>query len=147
MALDIDGFAVLRSIGSHPNAFAAIAAELAKTTRTLVVKQLRHKDTGLEAIRNVRAALGPEAFRLIADGMADAHIKSLALKLDKHNTGLKSSNAAMWRLHVFALADGSTEPLEKQKPAPKPAKSKKATSPLSTPSRIQFSSAGAVRKR
>jgi len=38
MALDVDGFAVLRSIGSHPDTFAAIAAELAKTARNLVIK-------------------------------------------------------------------------------------------------------------
>ncbi len=42
MALDIDGYAVLRSIGSHPEAFAAVAAELAKTARTLVIKHIKH---------------------------------------------------------------------------------------------------------
>jgi hypothetical protein len=38
MALDIDGFAVFRSIGGHPNAFASIATEVAKIARGLVVK-------------------------------------------------------------------------------------------------------------
>jgi hypothetical protein len=90
MALDVDGFAVFRGIGSHAEAFAAIATEVAKSARTLVVKQIAHKDTGLKAVRAIRAAVGPEAFGLITDGMSDAQIKSLAVKLDKHNPELKA---------------------------------------------------------
>src|SRR5260370_14671419 len=92
MALDVDGFAVFRSIGSHTEAFAAIAADVAKSARTLVVKQIAHKDTGLKAVRTIRAAVGPEAFGLIADGMSDAQIKSLAVKLDRHNAELKTAS-------------------------------------------------------
>jgi hypothetical protein len=147
MALDVDGFTVFRSIGSHPQAFTAIAAEVAKTARTLVVKQMAHKDTGLKAVRDIRAAVGPEAFSLIADGMADAQIKSLATKLDKHNPELKTSNGAARRLHVLALADGSAEPLEKSKSLPKTPKSKKKQVPSTSADRIHFSSAGATRKR
>jgi hypothetical protein len=147
MALDVDGFAVFRSIASQPDTFAAIAPELAKVARTLVVKQIRHKGTGLKAVRDIRAAVGPEAFSLIADGMADAQIKSLAAKLDKHNSELKGSNSATQRLHVLALAEGSAEPLEKSKSASRPARPKKTPAPPSPASRIRFSSAGATRKR
>ena len=38
MALEIDGFAVFHSIGSHRAAFAGISADLVKAARTLVVK-------------------------------------------------------------------------------------------------------------
>jgi hypothetical protein len=145
MALDVDGFAIFHSIGSHPDVFAPMAAELSKTARTLVVKYLRRKDTGLKVLRNIRAAVGEESFSLIADGMADAQIKSLAVKLDKHNSELKTSNAASQRRHLLALADGSVEPLEKQKSVPTKPKTRKA--PSSPPNRIQFSSAGAIRKR
>ncbi len=96
-------------------------------------------------MRGIRAALGPEAFDLIADGMADAQIKSLAVKLDKHNAELKDFDAAARRRHFLALADGSAQPLEKQKAAPKPAPKKKP--PASPSDRIHFSSAGATRKR
>jgi len=147
MALDVNGFAVFRSIGSHPHTFAAIAAEVVKTARTLVVKQIRDKNTGLKAVREIRAAVGPEAFSLIADGMADAQIKSLAAKLDKHNSELKTSKSAAQRLRLLALADGSAEPVEKSKSAPKTAKSKKPQIPVRPPDRIQFSSAGATRKQ
>lgn len=147
MTLDVDGFAVFRSIGSHPEAFAAVAAEAAKAARMLVVKQIAHKDTELKAVRGIRATVGPEAFSLIADGMTDAQIKSLAAKLDKHNPELKTSNATALRRHVLALAEGSAESSEKQKAAAKRAKSKKAPAPPSSADRIHFSSAGATRKR
>ena len=147
MALDVDGFAVFRSIGSHPDIFAAIAAEVAKAARTLVVKQIGHKDTGLKAVRDIRAAVGPEAFSLIADGMTDVQTETLAVRLDKHNPDLKTASGAELRRHILALADGSAQPLEKRKGAPKPAKSKKALAPPSPVDRIHFSSAGATRKR
>ena len=147
MALDVDGFAVFRSIGSHSDAFAIIALDVAKAARTLVVKQIAHKDTGLKALRDIRAAVGPEAFGLIADGMTDAQIKSLAVKLDKHNPELKASSSAAQRLHVLALAEGAAEPLEKSKSARKPTPSKKIEAPLTSADRIQFRSAGATRRR
>src|SRR5258708_1292830 len=143
MALDVDGFAVFRSIGSHTEAFAAIAAEVAKSAGTLVVKQIAHKDTGLKAVRTIRAAVGPEAFGLIADGMSDAQIKSLAVKLDRHNAELNTANAAARRLRVLALADGSSQPSEKQKV---PSNAVKAPKPPAAPSpadRLHVSSAGA----
>jgi hypothetical protein len=145
MALDIDGFAVMRSIGSHGPAFPAIAADLAKAARTLVVKQMRHKNTGLNALRDICAALGPEAFSLITDGMPDAQINSLAAKLDKNHPELKTS--AWRRRHLLSLADGSVEPTEKAKAPPKQEKVKKPRAAPSTPERISFASAGATRKR
>jgi hypothetical protein len=147
MTLDVDGFAVFRCIGSHPDTFAAIAAEVATTARTLVVKQIAHRGTGLKAVRDIRAAIGPQAFSLIADGMSDAQIQSLAAKLDKHNPELPTSNVAARRRHVLALAEGSAQPSEKQKAASKPAKPKKVPVPPAPVNRIQFSSAGATRKR
>jgi hypothetical protein len=147
MALDVDGFAVFRSIGSHTEAFAAIAADVAKSARTLVVKQIAHKDTGLKAVRDIRAAVGPEAFGLITDGMSDAQIKALAVKLDRHNPELKTANGAARRLHVRALADGSAQPSEKQKGASKPVKAQKLPATPSPADRVHYRSAGAIRKR
>ena len=147
MALEIDGFAVFHSIGSHRAAFAGIAADLVKAARTLVVKLIKDKKTGLGALRDIRTALGAETFNLIADGMPDSQIKSVAANLDKHHPELKTSNAAWQRRHVLALADGSVEPLEKLKSAPKKEKAKKPPAAPKTPERISFVSAGATRKR
>ncbi|HEX5847239.1 MAG TPA: hypothetical protein VFY53_13495 [Rhodoplanes sp.] len=54
MALEIDGFAVFHSIGSHRSAFAGIATDLAKAAQTLVVKAIKDKKTGVVALRDIR---------------------------------------------------------------------------------------------
>ena len=71
MALEIDGFAVFHSIGSHRAAFAGITADLVKAAQTLVVKLIKDKKTGLATLCDIRTALGAETFNLIADGMTD----------------------------------------------------------------------------
>jgi hypothetical protein len=147
MALDIDGFAVMRSIGSHSSTFPAIAADLIKAARMLVIKQIRHKSIGLKELRDIRAALGPEAFSLITDGMPDAQVNALAAKLDKHHPELKISDSAWRRRHLLALADGSVEPMEKAKAPPKPVKPKKSSPAPRAPERIFFASAGATRSK
>jgi hypothetical protein len=145
MALDVDGFAVLRTIGVHPHIFKAIAADVVKAARTLVVKQIAHKNTALKAVRDIRAAIGPEAFSLIMDGMTDAQIKSLATRLDKHASQAKIADGTT-RLHVLALADGSVQPLEQPQGATRTARPRKTPAPPSQPGRIHYKSAGATRK-
>src|SRR5271156_2732106 len=147
MTLEIDGFAVFHCIGSNRSAFAGITADIVKAAKTLVVKQIKDKKTGLTALRDIRTALGAETFNLIADGMADTQIKSVAANLDKHHPELKTSNAAWQRRHVLALAGGSVEPMEKPKSAPKKEKTKKPPAEPNSPERISFVSAGATRKR
>ena len=146
MALDIDGFAVFHSIGSHRAAFAGIATDIIKAAQTLVVKAIKDKRTGLVALRDLRKALGTEAFNLITDGMSDSQIKSLATKLDKHNFDLKGSDPAAQRRHVIALVEGAVEPIEKPKTAAKQKATKKPPA-RKAPERIHFDSAGATRKR
>jgi len=148
MALDVDGFAVLRSMGAHPEAFAAIALDVARMARALVLKQITHKETGLKIVRDIRAAVGPEAFSLITDGMSGAQIRALALKLDKHNPELKTANEGERRLHVMKLAGGVAEPMEKSKSVRKPTPLKKINlNPEDPADRIHFRSAGATRRR
>ena len=147
MAFEIDGFTVFQSIGSHRATFARITADVVKAGRTLVVKLIKDKKTGLVALRDIRAALGAETFNFIADGMADAQIKSVAANLDKHHPELKTSNAAWQRRHVLALADGTVEPIDKPKSVPKKEMAKKPPATPKTPDRISFVSAGATRKR
>ena len=146
MALDIDGFAVFHSIGSHRVAFAGIATDIVKAAQTLVVKAIKDKKTGLVTLRDIRKALGTEAFNLITDRMSDSQIKSLAAKLDKHNLDLKGSDPAAQRRHVMALAERAVEPMEKPKTAPKQKATKKPPA-RKAPERIHFDSAGATRKR
>jgi hypothetical protein len=147
MVLEIDGFAVFRSIGSHRAAFAGITADLAKAARTLVVKLIKDKKTEVAALRDIRNALGVETFNLIADGLADSQIKSVVGNLDKHNAELKTADAARQRRHFLSLAEGSVQPMEKPKSPLKQEKVKKPRVAPKSLERISFSSAGATRKR
>lgn len=145
--LEVDGFAVLRNIGSHPDVFAALARDAARMARLLVVKQITHRDTGLGAVGKIRAALGAEAFSLIMDAMSDAQIKSLALRLDRHAWQVRAE-AATVRRHLLALAEGAAQPAEKVAGAraARPRKKKTPGPGLPLP-RIDYLSAGATRKR
>jgi hypothetical protein len=144
MALDVDGFAVLRTIGVHPHIFKAIAADTAKAACTLVVKQIAHKNTGLKAVRDIRAAIGRDAFSLIVDGMSDAQIKSLTTRLDRHAAQAKLTDGTA-RLHVLALADGSAQPADQPQGGARTAR--KAPAPPIPLERVSYASAGASRKR
>ncbi|RAI30800.1 hypothetical protein [Rhodoplanes serenus] len=151
MALELDGFAVLHRIGANRAAFEGISSEVAKVARSLLVKLLKDKRTGVDGVRAVRAALGAEPFALIVDGLTDAEIKSTAKRLDKHNPVLIDGDAATVRKLVGALADGSTEPASRPRAASrgstKAPKSKKEPTAPKTIARVSFKSAGATRGR
>jgi hypothetical protein len=143
MALDVDGYAVLGTIGSRPDIFPAIARDAAKAARTLVVKQIAHRTTGLQTVRDIRTTLGPHAFSLIVDGMSDAQIKSLVLKLDKYAPEEEVADGAA-RRHVLKLAEGAAQPSERS--ATRLSRPRR-TVPPAPPPRISYASAGATRKR
>src|SRR5262245_45694047 len=147
MPLDIAGFAVLARIAAHPAAFQEIAKDATAAARTLVVKQIKSKATGLQRLRDIRAALQPEAFGLVMDGLPDAQIKSLLGKLDKHNPQLGSSTPEWRRQQVLALASGSAEPAAKVKAPPKPKPAKTAKPQRAAPEVLNYASAGATRRR
>jgi hypothetical protein len=148
MAIDIDGFGVLRGIASHSSIFSDITTDVSKAARALVIKQVKSKTSNAKSLRDVRKALGVEPFKLILDGMPDAQIKTLVNKLDKHHPDLKASNPQWRRNHLSALVEGSVEATAKAKPAPKKQAGKKAASKQAdTPEFLDYSSAGATRKR
>jgi hypothetical protein len=135
--LALDGFAVLRAIGAHPDAFSEIDAVVAKTARDLIAKRLNLKSLTAQDARTVRHALG-EPFDLIVDEMNAANLKSLVAKLDKHNPDLKRSNPELHRRHLRALLNGTVEPAEKTKTTSKTAnkasqRQKTADSPPTPP--------------
>ncbi len=149
MALDLDAFAVLRTIGEQAALFANVRAEASKLARALIVKKLKSKDADLKAVRDLRRALGDETFGLIIDGMKDAEVKSLSAKLDKHHPELKTANAAWRRRHLSALGSGAEEPAAKPVKAKKVAGGKgvRARKADKEPLFLDDDSAGAVRKR
>jgi hypothetical protein len=148
MAIDIDGFGVMRSIASHPSAFPDVAADVAKAARTLVIKQIKSKSSSPKSLRDMRKALGAEPFKLILDGMPDPQIKTMVSRFDKHHPDLKASNPQWRRAHLSALVEGSIEPTAKAKAASKKQTGKKAASKQTDkPQFLDYSSAGATRKR
>ncbi|GJE58239.1 hypothetical protein [Methylobacterium trifolii] len=116
MALDVDGYAVLKAVAAAPDAFPDIRADVAKAGRALVVKQLKAKALPLPALRRIRDILGAESFALIVDGLTDAEAKGLVTRLDKHHPDLKAASAAWHRRRIGALADRE-EPAGKAKAA------------------------------
>jgi hypothetical protein len=155
MALEIDGFAVLGRIASHPSRFADIRADVIKAARALVTAQIKSKATGLASLRDLRDALGAPAFDLILDGLPDAQIKTLVGKLDKNHPDLKGAAAPWLRQQLRALSDRSVEPAAQAKKPPakskatkEPSVAKKAAANKDEPiQRLNYSSAGATRKR
>ncbi len=146
MAIDFNGFAALRSIGTHAGAFPDVAAEAKKAARTLIVKQLK-KSAGLVSAREIRKALGDDTFALVVDGMTDAEVKTLLGKLDKYHPDLKASGPGWRRQQLLALADGSAEPSEKPAPKKKAKGGKKTSGKAEHPDRLSSLAMGAVRKR
>lgn len=117
----IDGFELLRSIGSNREAFADASAVVSKSALTIVVGQLKAKGLTLSKLRAVRTALGAPTFALVLEGLDDKGIASLLTKLDKYNPGRTTGSPAWKRTHVFALSSREAEPSEQP-----PSKQKRA---------------------
>jgi hypothetical protein len=148
MALDIDGFVVLRNIGAHPAAFPDLTGEVAKTARALVARQIKSKTSSLKSLRDVRKALGTDAFALIVDGIADAQIKLIVTRLDKHYAELKTAKASLHRQHLDELLTGAIEPRDKPKLDEKRSQGKKTVAKELKPLELlNFRSAGATRAK
>jgi hypothetical protein len=126
MAIDIDGFTVLRAIVGKPSAFPDVSKEASKAAHSLVGKQLTVKSVTIDTVRHVFRAIGEPALRLVLDGFKDSKLTTLTNKIDKHNVELKTSSSSDRRRRVIQLASGLTDPL----PAPpkKPTKARGSAS-------------------
>src|SRR6201996_1618070 len=133
MSIALDGFEVLRRIAEHPDLFAPVRADVDKQSRALVIKCLKAKSLGLDALHAIYGALGQQSFELLLDGLKDAEVKTLVSRFDKHHPDAKAGSASWRRQHLKALADRSSLP------QPAPAKGKKASAKKTKqePSRLQ----------
>jgi hypothetical protein len=146
MALEFDGFEAWQAIADHPDTFASLRADAARSARAALVKYLKTRTLGIPELRAARKALGKDLFRLLVDGMKDAEVKALVARLDRHHPGQKVADPGWRRQHFLLLVKGDAEPAAKPvKPA------KKAKTPREPKDAPQtgdwFASAGAVRKR
>ncbi|MGH6740512.1 MAG: hypothetical protein ACREDY_16060 [Bradyrhizobium sp.] len=124
---------MLREIGDHPEAFAAIEVAVVKAARELLVKRLKHKSLTVQDARDVRDAVGPEMFYLVVEGLSAANLKSIAAKLDRHHPEMKGSTPHWQRQHLRALVGGTAEPVQKSGKPKKAAPGAKAAEAAPTP--------------
>ena len=117
MALDVDGFVALGAIARSPEVFPDIRADLTRTVRTLVVKQLKVKNLTLDGLRRVRRCLGTETYALIIDGLTEAEARALIGRLDKHHAEAKRAKADWLRRRLADLAGGA-EPAVRTEASP-----------------------------
>ncbi len=132
MPLELDGKEVLRILIDAPEVFPASHSELSRTAQSLVVKQLRQRSLGIEGLRSVAAVLGHNNFLLVADGMSDAEVRSLALRIDPYHLSLRMADPSWVRGHLLQLAGGDLDPEPKDKTAVKKAKAPPATRTMSS---------------
>jgi len=130
MSIALDGFEVLHRLGAHPELFAPVRLDADKAARALVLKCLKAKSVGVEALRNIRAIIGDEPFALLLDGLKDAEVKSILTRLDKHCLELKQGRPASQRQQLRALAEDLSDP---SPPPKKAAKTKAASDPPGKP--------------
>lgn len=110
MSIALDGFAVLHRLGAHPDLFAPVRLDADKAARALVLKCLKAKSVGVEALRSIRAVIGDEAFALLLDGLKESEVKSILTRLDKHCPELKQGRPASQRQQLRALAEDLSDP-------------------------------------
>ena len=122
MAIDLDGFAVLRALVKQPTAFPDISKEASRAAHALVSKQLTIKSANIGTVRQVYRAIGELHSDWCWMSLRTSKLKTLSNKIDKHNAELKAASSSYRRRHLNELAAGSVDPVSV--PLKKPAKSK-----------------------
>ena len=111
MPMMLDGADIIRRIIDHPHIF-PLASEINEIAQKLVLKRLKATKISLDEVRAVCSTLGEQHFKLIADNMSGAELKSLIGKIDKSNSEVKSGQEALQRAVLIELATGRVEPLK-----------------------------------
>lgn len=140
MSIALDGFKVLRRLGENAEAFMTIRADVDKAARALIVKSMKAKSAGIDAMRAVHKALGDKQFELIVEGLKDAEVKSILTRIDKHHPDLKTQSVHERRRHLFGLSSGTDDPsapVAKAAKARAAPKSKKTAVGKPEPARLQ----------
>jgi len=112
--MTLDGFAILKSVGSHADLFSDARDAADKAALSIVATQLKAKTFDLDRLQHACKALGTDTLALVLEHLPDAIPKALVGRIDPHQSKTDSSSAAWIRSHVIALATGA------MKPEPKP---------------------------
>jgi hypothetical protein len=121
MALAIDGYWVLKTIGKNAKIFPDIRFDVNKQASLLIGKQVKKSD--VENLRAIYDALGSDNFSKVVDQLNG--IGPILKRMDKHNPDLKGMLAQHQRKLLSALACGDVQPKEKPAKAKSPKKKTK----------------------
>jgi hypothetical protein len=121
MRTDRQAATIFAAIAAQPEVFGAKPELLHKTSRDIVLAQLKDKGFGLERLRGLASALGRECTLSILEELPNSTLSALIGKIDKANKG-RADEGNFAITHSLALAFGEVEPLP---PPAKPAKAEK----------------------
>lgn len=145
MADTSEFFALLAAIGGKAALFPAGGNLARKAVNEIVRAQLVADGTDIEALRAIRAVLGPAAFAEALDGVPAPKAKALLARVDPHAPALTQPGDRVKAL--LALADASRDPAAPvAKPAKKPS-SRKAPAPTTPAAEVAPDGKPTPRKR
>ncbi|NMN60210.1 hypothetical protein FHT36_004129 [Xanthobacter sp. SG618] len=124
MAETSDFFALLAAIGGKAGLFPAGGNLARKAVNEIVRAQLVAEGTDLEALRAIRALLGPAAFAEALDGVPAPKTKTLLTRVDPHAPAHAQPGDRVKAL--LGLADASRAPAAAAAKPAKKASSRKA---------------------
>lgn len=108
MAEETNFFQLLEVIGREAARFPAGAPLVRKAVNEIVRAQLAAAQTGLDAVKGIRALLGASAFAEALDGVPPPKAKALLARVDPHAPAVTDVTERVKAL--LALADGSKAP-------------------------------------
>jgi hypothetical protein len=135
MAMRLDGFAILKAVGSHADLFSESCDVVDAASLKIIATQLKSKALDLERLRQTYKALGADAFTLVLEHLADTIPKALVRRIDPHHAQTPAGSAAWTRSHLVALASGTAKKRKKPKASEDIAESFWATSVVAKSSR------------
>ena len=81
MAITLDGYDILRRVGSNPSVFPALKTDLAKSAESLIKKQLKDKALNVSGLRELRSVIGDENLTLVIELTRSSELTALLKKL------------------------------------------------------------------
>jgi hypothetical protein len=115
----LDGFQLLKSIGTSKKAFAVVEDAIENAALSIMKKVLKARGLTVPQLREICRAVGSDAFAQVIDNLADKEVSALAKKLDKLWPKLETVSMHQKREHILSLAQGKIEPSVRTPPPPR----------------------------
>lgn len=133
MTLSLDGYNVLRLIGSNAGLFRDLKAEVARLAESLLRKQLTQRTVGLPVLTEMVRIMGEDTISLVLQTLDPADLKALCRQLDPHFKVKRGKGVASLDRHLIDLAQRRVRPVRKMAAGKKPAAKGKTRSGAAAP--------------